>query len=62
MHGYWRHPTVGLPELVQAEPVAREPAAQMATGEAGTLAPKLERVYALGAGQARRNIAVFRPM
>jgi hypothetical protein len=48
MHGYWRHPMVGLPELVQAEPVAHEPAAQMATGDGGTLAPKLERVTHLG--------------
>ena len=48
MHGYWRHPTVGLPEFVQAEPVAHEPAAQMAIAEGGTLAPKLERVTHLG--------------
>jgi hypothetical protein len=48
MHGYWRHPTVGLPKLVQVEPVAHEPMAQMATGEGGTLAPKLERVTHLG--------------
>jgi hypothetical protein len=46
MHGYWRHPTVGLPELVQVE-AAHEPMVQMATGE-GTLAPKLERVTHLG--------------
>jgi hypothetical protein len=39
--GYWRHPTVGLPAIVQEEPVA-----EVATGE--TLAPELEAVTRLG--------------
>jgi hypothetical protein len=43
LKGYWRHPTVGLPSIVQQEPVA-EPA----TGERETLAPELERVTLLG--------------
>ena len=36
LHGYWRHPTVGLPAVVPEEPVA--------TAERETLAPELERV------------------
>ena len=42
-NGYWRHPTVGLPEIVQ-----EEPAAEVATKGDGTLAPELERVTRLG--------------
>ena len=42
MHGYWRHPTVGLPI------VREEPAAEVATAERKTLAPELERVTWLG--------------
>jgi hypothetical protein len=49
-NGYWRHPTVALPEIVHAEHVASScvegPAAQ--TREGGTLAPELERVTRLG--------------
>jgi hypothetical protein len=41
--GYWRHPTVGLPAIVQEEPVA-----EAATAERETLAPELERVTWLG--------------
>jgi hypothetical protein len=40
LHGYWRHPTVGLPAIVPEEPVA--------TAERETLAPELERVTWLG--------------
>jgi hypothetical protein len=43
LKGYWRHPTVGLPAIVQAEPVA-----EVATTERETLAPELERVTLLG--------------
>ena len=42
LKGYWRHPTVGLPAIVQGEPVAE------ATAERETLAPELERVTLLG--------------
>jgi hypothetical protein len=42
MHGYWRHPTVGLP-IVQ-----EEPAAEVATAEReDSLAPELEQVTRL---------------
>jgi hypothetical protein len=41
--GYWRHPTVGLPAIMQGEPVA-----EVATAERETLAPELERVTLLG--------------
>jgi hypothetical protein len=41
--GYWRDPTVGLPAIVQEEPVA-----ELATAERETLAPELERVTWLG--------------
>jgi hypothetical protein len=40
LHGYWRHPTVGLPAVVREEPVA--------TADRETLAPELERVTFLG--------------
>jgi hypothetical protein len=40
LHGYWRHPTVGLPAIVQKEPVT--------TMDRETLAPELERVTWLG--------------
>jgi hypothetical protein len=40
LHGYWRHPTVGLPAIVPEEPVT--------TMERETLAPELERVTWLG--------------
>ena len=43
LNGYWRHPTVGLPAVVQ-----EEPAAEVATAERETLAPELERVTWLG--------------
>src|SRR3974390_3079796 len=43
LKGYWRHPTVGLPAVVQ-----EEPAAEAATAERETLAPELERVTWLG--------------
>jgi hypothetical protein len=43
LKGYWRHPTVGLPAIVQQEPVA-----EAATTERETLAPELERVTWLG--------------
>ena len=42
LKGYWRHPTVGLPAIMQ-----REPAAEVATAEWETLAPELERVTGL---------------
>jgi hypothetical protein len=40
LHGYWRHPTVGLPAIVKEEPVT--------TMDRETLAPELERVTWLG--------------
>ena len=43
LKGYWRHPTVGLPAIVQEEPVAEAP-----TADRETLAPELERVTLLG--------------
>ena len=43
LKGYWRHPTVGLPAIVQEEPVA-----EVATAEQETRAPELERVTWLG--------------
>jgi hypothetical protein len=43
LKGYWRHPTVGLPAIVQQEPVA-----EVAMVERETLAPELERVTLLG--------------
>jgi hypothetical protein len=43
LHGYWRHPTVGLPAVVKEEPVA-----EAATADRETLAPELERVTWLG--------------
>jgi hypothetical protein len=43
LKGYWRHPTVGLPAVVQ-----EEPAAEVAMAERETLAPELERVTWLG--------------
>ena len=43
LKGYWRHPTVGLPAIMQGEPVA-----EAATTERETLAPELERVTLLG--------------
>ena len=43
LKGYWRHPTVGLPAIVQEEPVA-----EVARGDRETLAPELERVTQLG--------------
>jgi hypothetical protein len=43
INGYWRHPTVGVPAVVQ-----EEPAAEVATIGEGTLAPELERVTRLG--------------
>src|SRR6516165_5732620 len=42
LKGYWRHPTVGLPAVVQGERVA-----EVATAERETLAPELERVTGL---------------
>ena len=42
LKGYWRHPTVGLPAIVQ------EPVAEVAMVERETLAPELERVTWLG--------------
>ena len=42
-NGYWRHPTVGPPAILQQEPVA-----EAATAEPGTLAPELERVTRIG--------------
>jgi hypothetical protein len=43
LKGYWRHPAVGPPAVVQEEPVA-----EVATAERETLAPELERVTRLG--------------
>ena len=43
LKGYWRHPTVGLPAIVQEEPVA-----EVARVDRETLAPELERVTQLG--------------
>jgi hypothetical protein len=43
LKGYWRHPTVGLPAIVQQEPVV-----EVATVERETLAPELEAVTRLG--------------
>jgi hypothetical protein len=43
LKGYSRHPTVGLPAIVQPEPVA-----EVATTERESLAPELERVTWLG--------------
>jgi hypothetical protein len=43
LKGYWRYPTVGLPAIVQEEPIA-----EVATAERETLAPELERVTWLG--------------
>jgi hypothetical protein len=40
LHGYWRHPTAGLPAVVREEPVT--------TMDRETLAPELERVTWLG--------------
>jgi hypothetical protein len=42
LKGYWRHPTVSLPAIVQ-----QEPATEVATAERETLAPELERVTGL---------------
>ncbi len=42
-NGYWRHPTVGPPAILQQEPVA-----EAATVEPGTLAIALEAVTHLG--------------
>jgi hypothetical protein len=42
INGYWRHPTVGFPVIVQ-----EQPAAEGATMGEGTLAPELERVTRL---------------
>ena len=42
LKGYWRHPTVGLPAVVQDKPVA-----EVATTERETLAPELEAVTRL---------------
>jgi hypothetical protein len=44
LKGYWRHPTVGLPAIVQEEPVAEIERPR----EDGSLAPELERVTLLG--------------
>jgi hypothetical protein len=41
-NGYWRHPTAGLPAVVQEEPVME------ASAEKGTLAVELEAVTRLG--------------
>ena len=41
LHGYWRHPTVGLPAIVPEEPVAT-------VDRETSLAPELERVTRLG--------------
>jgi AAA+ superfamily predicted ATPase len=43
LKGYWRYPTVGLPVIVQEEPVV-----EVATTDRETLAPELERVTRLG--------------
>src|SRR5262249_26431219 len=43
LKGYWRYPTVGLPVIVQEEPVV-----EVATTDRGTLAPGLGRVKRLG--------------
>ena len=43
LKGYWRYPTVGLPVIVQEEPVV-----EVATTDRETLAPDLERVTRLG--------------
>jgi acyl-CoA reductase-like NAD-dependent aldehyde dehydrogenase len=43
LKGYWRYPTVGLPVIVQEEPVV-----EAATTDRETLAPELERVTRLG--------------
>jgi hypothetical protein len=43
LHGYWRHPTVGLPAVVQEGALA-----EVETVEGETLAPQLEAVTRLG--------------
>ena len=42
LKGYWRHPTVGLPAIVQEEPVT-----EVATADRETLAPELEHLTRL---------------
>src|ERR1700730_11614518 len=43
LNGYWRHPTAGLPGIMH-----EGPAAEIPTGERGTLAPELEAVARQG--------------
>jgi hypothetical protein len=53
LKGYWRHPTVGLPAVVQQEPVA-----EVATTERETLAPELEAVTRLGLQKIAQILAL----
>jgi hypothetical protein len=53
LKGYWRHPTVGLPAIVQHEPVA-----EAATAEPETLAPELEAVTRLGLKKIAQILAL----
>ena len=52
LKGYWRHPTAGLPAIVQEKPVA-----EVATAERETLAPELERVTLLRTAKAGADTA-----
>jgi hypothetical protein len=53
LKGYWRHRTVGLPAIVQQEPVA-----EAATAEPETLAPELEAVTRLGLKKIAQILAL----
>jgi hypothetical protein len=53
LKGYWRHPTLGLPAIVQEEPVA-----EVATTERESLAPELERVTWLGLQKIAQILAL----
>ena len=45
MHGYWRHPTVGLPAILSEPPAD---GAVLEGAPDGTLAPELEQVTRMG--------------
>lgn len=53
LKGYWRYPTVGLPVIVQEEPVV-----EVATTDRETLAPELERVTRLGLQQLEQILRI----
>jgi hypothetical protein len=48
LHGYRRHPTVGLPAIPAYARTSDDPAAEVETMGEGTLAPELEQVTRLG--------------